>query len=95
MPVMIELSSMYLSLTDNQRTVPVEATTVADALVKLTAKHGKLNKELYNGRGEKKENISIYVNSRDIAAMDGVGTKVQNGDVVTIVPSVGYGRKWS
>ncbi len=95
MPVMIELSSIYLPLTNNVRAVPVEATTVGDALSKLTAKFDKLGKELYNGRGEKKDSISIYVNSCDIGLMDGVRTAVTNGDVVTVVPSVGYGRPYS
>ena len=95
MPVIIELSSMYLPITNNVRAVPMDATTVADALSKLTAKYEKLGKELYNGRGQKKDSISIYVNSCDINSMDGVQTRLTNGDVMTIVPSVGSGRPYT
>ncbi|WP_058867725.1 MoaD/ThiS family protein [Chloracidobacterium thermophilum] len=94
MAVTIELSSVYLPLTDNQRAVAVEATTVGEALRKLTEKYAKLSKEIYNGRGLRQPSVSIYVNSRDINTLDDINTRLENGDVVTVVPSVGWKRPY-
>lgn len=95
MPVIIELSSFYLPLTNKVRSVPVEAATVADALNKLTEKYKKLEKEIFNGRGEKKSTVNIYVNGCDINLVGGLQTSLVDGDVVTIVPTVGIGRPYT
>ncbi len=94
MAVTIELSSVYLPLTENTRAVSVEASTVGEALRKLTEKYSKLSKEIYNGRGLRQPTVSIYVNSRDINTLDDINTRLENGDVVTVVPLVGWKRPY-
>ncbi len=83
---------MLTPYTDNQRQIPVEGSTIETILRTLTTKYEKLGRELMRpGGGGRKDNVSIYLNSRDIRTLEDEQTKVQDGDVVTIVPSVGCG----
>ena len=73
--------------------VEVEAATVADALAALTTRHPDLRKHLYGADGRLRAFVNVYLNEEDVrylAAKD--ATPVQDGDTLSIVPSIAGGR---
>jgi adenylyltransferase/sulfurtransferase len=72
--------------------VEVEASTVAEALKKLTDEHGDLRRHLFNDEGKLRSFVNVYVNDEDIRYLEKDQTAVQSGDVISIVPSIAGGK---
>src|SRR5687768_14328589 len=77
--------------TDQQDAVEVDGTTVGELLASLTARYGDLRKHLYSEEGKLRSFVNVYVNDDDIRYLEREGTKLKDGDVVSIVPSVAGG----
>ena len=66
--------------------------TVDELVTLLSNKHGKEFREyIYNKKGEIQEFLSFLVNGKNINNMQGFDTKLQEDDVVAILPPVGGG----
>jgi adenylyltransferase/sulfurtransferase len=72
--------------------VEVEASTVAEALKKLTDEHGDLRRHLFNDEGKLRSFVNVYVNDEDIRYLQKDQTAVNPGDVISIVPSIAGGK---
>jgi adenylyltransferase/sulfurtransferase len=72
--------------------VEVEASTVAEALTKLTAEHGDLRRHLFNEEGKLRSFVNVYVNDEDIRYLEKDQTPVKSSDVISIVPSIAGGK---
>jgi adenylyltransferase/sulfurtransferase len=70
----------------------VEASTVAEALKKLTDEHGDLRRHLFNDEGKLRSFVNVYVNDEDIRYLQKDQTAVNPGDVISIVPSIAGGK---
>src|SRR4029077_10738499 len=77
--------------TGKQDTVQVKGATVGEALSELTAKHTDLRKNIYNDEGKLRSFVNVYVNDEDIRYLSKEATPVQDGDTVSIVPSIAGG----
>jgi len=68
------------------------AITVDELLTLLSEKYGKNFREyIYNKKGEVQGFLSFLVNGKNINIMQGFDTKLQENDVVAILPPVGGG----
>ena len=66
--------------------------SVNELVTLLSNKYGKEFREyIYNKKGEIQEFLSFLVNGKNINNMQGFDTKLQEGDVVAILPPVGGG----
>jgi len=72
--------------------VEVEASTVAEALTKLTDEHGDLRRHLFNDEGKLRSFVNVYVNDEDIRYLEKDQTAIKSGDVISIVPSIAGGK---
>jgi adenylyltransferase/sulfurtransferase len=72
--------------------VEVEASTVAEALKKLTDEHNDLRRHLFNDEGKLRSFVNVYVNDEDIRYLEKDQTAVKSGDVISIVPSIAGGK---
>ena len=72
--------------------VEVEASTVAEALKKLTDEHGDLRRHLFNDEGKLRSFVNVYVNDEDIRYLEKDQTAINSGDVISIVPSIAGGK---
>ena len=77
---------------DQQDTVEVEASSVGEALDKLTAEHAELRRHLFNDEGKLRSFVNVYMNDEDIRYLDRDKTAVGPNDVISIVPSIAGGR---
>jgi MoaD family protein len=54
--------------------------TIEDLFAELVEKYPKLKEELYTENNEITDYVSIFVNDKPLSALDGVNTKLKNGD---------------
>jgi len=66
--------------------------TVNELIIVLSEKYGKNFREyIYNQKGDVQEFLSFLVNGKNINIMQGFDTKLQEKDVIAIIPPVGGG----
>jgi adenylyltransferase/sulfurtransferase len=76
-----------------QDAVEVHASTVGDALAKLTARHPDLKRHLYTEDGKLRAFVNVYLNDEDVRYLSHKEhTPVKDGDHVSIIPSIAGGQ---
>jgi MoaD family protein len=74
-----------------QATVEVTGATVGEAMSALVAQHPDLRKHLYTEDGKLRAFVNLYVNDEDIRYMQKEATELNDGDNISIVPSIAGG----
>ena len=74
-----------------QSTVDVKGATVGEALNDLLVQHPDLRKHLYTEDGKLRAFVNLYVNDEDIRYLQKEATAVNDGDSISIVPSIAGG----
>jgi len=81
------LSTLATSI--GKKEVETEASTLKEALDRLTAEHGDdFKTKVFDETGNPKRVIKIYVNGKDVRFLDKLDTLLKDGDEVLIVPAV-------
>ena len=65
-----------------------EGATVADLLAELLSRSPDLRDQVFDQPGEVREDVNVLVNGRHIESLDGVATRLEEGDEVAIFPAV-------
>jgi molybdopterin synthase sulfur carrier subunit len=69
-----------------------DAITVKELIKMLSEKYGKKFREyIYNKNEETQEFLSFLVNGKNINKLQGLDTKLEDQDVIAILPPVGGG----
>jgi molybdopterin synthase sulfur carrier subunit len=92
MPVTVYIPTPFRRATQNRDRIDVSAPDVAGALDELETLHAGLRGLVRNEAGEVHHHVSIYVNSRAIEDLDGLATRLNDGDELTIIPALAGGR---
>ena len=74
-----------------QPSVKFDAATVGEALDRLTAQFEELRKHLYTDDGRIRSFVNVYVNDEDIRYLQKEATRIQDGDTISIIPSIAGG----
>jgi MoaD family protein len=72
--------------------IDIQAKTVSEAMVELTTTYPALEKHLFTDEGELRAYVNLFLNNEDIRHLDGVETKLTDGDRLMIIPSIAGGR---
>lgn len=91
MAVKVMIPTPLRQYTERKEAVEIEASSVADALQRLTAQFDGLRKHLYNDEGKLRSFVNIYLNDEDIRYLQKDKTPVNPNDVISIVPSIAGG----
>jgi adenylyltransferase/sulfurtransferase len=76
---------------DKKSAVEVSATTVGEALAKLTQTHPDLKKQLFTDNGQLRAFVNVYLNDEDVRYLSKDMTPVAPNDTISIVPSIAGG----
>ncbi len=90
--VTIQLPTAFHMLTRGQKKVTVEGDTVREVLTGLERSFPGVLERLMDQNGSVKRYVNVYRNDNDIRSLDGLETKVENEDVLWIIPAVAGGR---
>lgn len=74
-----------------QSAVDLNGATVGEVLAALTSQYSELKRHLYTDEGRLRSFVNVYVNDEDIRFLDKDKTGLQDGDTVSIVPSIAGG----
>jgi len=88
MPVTIKLPTPLRRHAQQARKVEVAAETVGCALGRLVDQYPAMRPALYAEGGELKPFVRVFVGAQDIADLQGEGTPLAEGDVISIIPPV-------
>jgi adenylyltransferase/sulfurtransferase len=76
---------------DKQDSVQLAGSTVGEVLKSLTGQYSELRRHLYNDEGKLRSFVNVYVNDEDIRYLNKEATPLNDGDTVSIVPSIAGG----
>jgi molybdopterin converting factor small subunit len=91
MSVEIKLPTVLRAAADGQSSVSVDGATVGDVFSTLVEKYPGLRDNLLDAAGGMHKFVNVYKDDDDIRYLDGLDTKLADGDVLTILPAVAGG----
>jgi molybdopterin converting factor small subunit len=89
----IHIPTPLRQYTGKQAAVEVKAGTISGALGDLVAQHPDLRRHLYNDDGKLRAFVNVYLNDEDVRYLQKEATPVQDGDSISIVPSIAGGLR--
>jgi molybdopterin synthase sulfur carrier subunit len=91
MAVEIKLPTVLRTIADGQATVSVDGATVGEVFTTLVDRYPGLRANLLDDAGGLHKFVNVYKDDDDIRYLDGLDTKLADGDVLTILPAVAGG----
>jgi molybdopterin converting factor small subunit len=93
MAVKVMIPTPLRAYVGKQDTVELQAGTVGEALAALTSQYADLRKHLYAEDGRLRSFVNVYLNDEDIRYLQKDKTQVNDGDTISIVPSIAGGTR--
>jgi molybdopterin synthase sulfur carrier subunit len=91
MAVEIKLPTMLRVQADGQATVAVDGATVGEVFTSLVEQYTGLRGNMLADDGSLHKFVNVYKDDDDIRYLEGLDTKVADGDVLSILPAVAGG----
>ena len=91
MAVKVLIPTPLRGLTGDQESVSAEGSTVQELVDGLERTYPGMRERLCEESGELRRFVNIYVNGEDVRFMQGLGSPLNAGDEVSIVPAVAGG----
>ncbi len=91
----VYIPTPFRSFTGNRTHMEVEGRNVAELLSNLEAKFPGFRDLCCDDTGAIPAHINIYVNNKEIGALDGAATKLAEGDEVAVIPALAGGAETS
>ncbi len=88
----VRIPVMLRKLTGGAATVTVDGETIGEIIDALDERFAGFRGELVGDDGSIHRFVNIYLNDEDVRFIDGLGTRLSEGDVVSILPAVAGGR---
>ncbi len=89
--IKVNIPTALRSFTSNEKSVELAGSTVADVLQHLTDRFPSLRQHLFDGEGNLRSFVSIYLGDEDIRHLNREHTVVSHDDELSIVPSIAGG----
>ena len=91
MAVEIKLPTVLRAQADGQSSVMIDGATVGEVFAKLIEQYPGLRGNLLDDGGGLHKFVNVYKDDDDIRYLEGLDTKVADGDVLSILPAVAGG----
>lgn len=89
--VMVLLPTPLRPYAGGAASLEVDVSTVRDALDSIVSKYPSLRRHLFDGGGNLRNFVNVYVNEEDIRYLQHESTALQPGDTLSIIPSIAGG----
>jgi molybdopterin synthase sulfur carrier subunit len=90
MAIEVRIPTILRTYTDGQKAVEGNGDTLAELFTDLETRHAGIQARIVDN-GELRRFVNVYLNDEDVRFLEGVNTKVADGDNVTILPAVAGG----
>lgn len=91
MAVEVRIPTVFRKFTNNESRVEVGPGTLSDLIDQLDRLYPGFKGQLITADGELHRFVNVYVNDEDARYLEKLETKVAEGDVVSLLPSVAGG----
>ena len=91
MAVTVRIPTTLRPLSGGASTVEVDAGALSDVLKALDAAHPGFADRLLDDDGSLRRFVNVFVDDDDVRYLDGLDTKVPDGQTVSIIPAVAGG----
>jgi sulfur-carrier protein len=91
MSVTVRVPTTLRTLTAGASEVAVEGDTLAAVLDALESVHPGFKERLLDDEGQLRRFVNVFVADDDVRFLDGLDTKVPDGETVSIIPAVAGG----
>ncbi|MFJ9814367.1 MoaD/ThiS family protein [Streptomyces sp. NPDC101151] len=90
MAIEVRIPTILRTYTDGQKAVDGAGETIADLFADLETRHAGIQARIVDN-GQLRRFVNVYLNDEDVRFVDGIDTKLTDGDTVTILPAVAGG----
>ncbi|KPI29172.1 MoaD/ThiS family protein [Streptomyces sp. NBC_00080] len=90
MAIEVRIPTILRQYTDGQKAVEGTGDTIADLFTDLETRHTGIQARIVDD-GKLRRFVNVYLNDEDVRFVDGIDTKLTDGDTVTILPAVAGG----
>jgi molybdopterin synthase sulfur carrier subunit len=87
----VRIPTPLRKLTDGASEVTVDGADLRTVVTNLDAAHPGFGDRVLDDSGELRRFVNVFVRDEDVRFQDGLDTKLDDGDVVSIVPAVAGG----
>jgi len=91
MAVEVKLPTLLRAHAEGAPSVTADGSTVGEVFQALTDRYPGLGGNLVDDQGNLHRFVNVYKDDDDIRYLDGLDTKVADGDVISILPAVAGG----
>jgi sulfur-carrier protein len=89
--VQVRIPTVFRKFTAQQPVIEVQPGTISDLIDQLEERHEGLKGQILASEGELHRFVNVYLNDEDVRYLEGLDTKVSEGDTVSLLPSVAGG----
>jgi molybdopterin synthase sulfur carrier subunit len=89
--VEVRIPTVFRKFTDGQSVVELSPGTVRELIGELEARWPQIKGQIVTENGELHRFVNVYVNDEDARYLDQLNTRVDEGDTVSLLPSVAGG----
>ncbi|MFF5025014.1 MoaD/ThiS family protein [Streptomyces collinus] len=90
MAIEVRIPTILRTYTGGQKAVEGTGATLADLFADLETRHTGIQARIVDN-GQLRRFVNVYLNDEDVRFVDGIDTKLSDGDTVTILPAVAGG----
>jgi molybdopterin synthase sulfur carrier subunit len=91
MAVRVKVPTILRRHTNGQAVLEADGATVGEVLGDLEQRHPGITAGLLDQHGGLHRFVNVYVNEEDVRYLEALETKVNDGDVLSILPAVAGG----
>lgn len=91
MSVQVKIPTVLRKHTDGEAAVEASGETIRALIEDVAGRFPEFREHVMSAEGDLHRFVNIYANDEDVRYLDGLDTKVGDGDVVSILPAVAGG----
>ncbi|WEO97155.1 MoaD/ThiS family protein [Streptomyces sp. FXJ1.172] len=92
MAIEVRIPTILRTYTDGEKAVEGSGDTLADLFADLETRHSGIQARIVED-GKLRRFVNVYLNDEDVRFVNGIDTKLSDGDTVTILPAVAGGMR--
>jgi molybdopterin synthase sulfur carrier subunit len=91
MTVQVKIPTVLRKHTDGQAAIDANGSTIRELVEDIAGRFPEFRQKVISEDGALHRFINVYANDEDVRYLEGLDTKVSDGDVVSILPAVAGG----
>lgn len=91
MSVEVKIPTVLRKHTNGEATIAASGATIRELIEDISGRYPEFRQKVVADGGELHRFINVYANDEDVRYLEGLDTKLNDGDVVSILPAVAGG----